>query len=58
RKSLSARKKSFTELDLTADDRSFIKVLSDDSYDSNDDDDPPIFWPAFAAWEVGNSSFG
>ncbi|GJV25184.1 hypothetical protein Tco_1377879 [Tanacetum coccineum] len=51
RKSLSARKKSFTELDLTADDRSFIKVLSDDSYDSNDDDDPPIFWPAFAAWE-------
>ncbi|GJR73340.1 putative ribonuclease H-like domain-containing protein [Tanacetum coccineum] len=53
RKSLGARKKSSTELDLTADDRSFIRVLSDDSDDSNDDDDPPIFWPAFAAWEVG-----
>ncbi|GJU20417.1 hypothetical protein Tco_1153759 [Tanacetum coccineum] len=51
RKSLGTRKKSSTELDLTADDRSFIRVLSDDSDDSNDDDDPPIFWPAFAAWE-------
>ncbi|GKF21596.1 hypothetical protein Tco_0070234, partial [Tanacetum coccineum] len=55
RKSLGARKKSSTELDLTADDRSFIRVLSDDS---NDDDDPPIFWPAFAAWEVIPTGLG
>ncbi|GJY17357.1 putative ribonuclease H-like domain-containing protein [Tanacetum coccineum] len=38
--------------------KSFIRVLSDDSDDSDDDDDPPIFWPAFAAWEctywIGN----
>ncbi|GKA10794.1 hypothetical protein Tco_0690227, partial [Tanacetum coccineum] len=58
RKSLGARKKSSTELDLTADDRSFIRVLSDDSDDSDDDDDPPIFWPAFAAWEVVPTGLG
>ncbi|GJV25185.1 hypothetical protein Tco_1377880 [Tanacetum coccineum] len=58
RKSLGARKNSSTELDLTADDRSFIRVLSDDSDDSNDDDDPPIFWPAFAAWEVVPTGLG
>ncbi|GJY70573.1 putative ribonuclease H-like domain-containing protein, partial [Tanacetum coccineum] len=58
RKSLRARKKSSTELDLTADDRSFIRVLSDDSDDSNDDDDPPISWPAFAAWEVIPTGLG
>ncbi|GJV01233.1 hypothetical protein Tco_1334802 [Tanacetum coccineum] len=58
RKSLGARKKSSTELDLTADDRSFIRVLSDDSDDSNDDDDPPNFWPAFAAWEVIPTGLG
>ncbi|GKG02771.1 hypothetical protein Tco_0310407 [Tanacetum coccineum] len=55
RKSLGARKKSSTELDLTADDRSFIRVLSDDS---DDDDDPPIFWPAFVAWEVVLTGLG
>ncbi|GJY47933.1 hypothetical protein Tco_0437889 [Tanacetum coccineum] len=58
RKSLGARKKSSTELDLTADDRSFIRVLSDNSDDSNDDDDPPILWPAFAAWEVVPTGLG
>ncbi|GJV60810.1 hypothetical protein Tco_1466910 [Tanacetum coccineum] len=42
RKFTRARKKSSTELDLTADDRSFIRVLSDDSDDSNNNDDPPI----------------
>ncbi|GJT04029.1 hypothetical protein Tco_0838491 [Tanacetum coccineum] len=52
RKSLGARKKSSTELDLTADDRSFIRVLCDDSDDDDDDDDPLNFWPALAAWEV------
>ncbi|GJY01162.1 hypothetical protein Tco_0359314, partial [Tanacetum coccineum] len=58
RKSLGARRKYSTELDLTADDRSFIRVLSDDSDDSDDDDDPPIFWPAFAAWEVVPTGLG
>ncbi|GJX23681.1 putative ribonuclease H-like domain-containing protein, partial [Tanacetum coccineum] len=58
RKSLGARKKSSTELDLTADDRSFIRVLSDDSDDSNNDDDPPNFWPALAAWEVVPTGLG
>ncbi|GJU76300.1 putative ribonuclease H-like domain-containing protein, partial [Tanacetum coccineum] len=58
RKSLGARKKSSTELDLTANDKSFIRVLSDDSDDSDDDDDPPIFWPAFAAWEVVPTGLG
>ncbi|GKC59304.1 hypothetical protein Tco_1086902 [Tanacetum coccineum] len=45
RKSLGTRKKSSTALDLDADDRSFIRVLSDD--DSDDDDDPVIVWSAF-----------
>ncbi|GJU49526.1 hypothetical protein Tco_1219081 [Tanacetum coccineum] len=58
RKSLGARKKSSTELDLTADDRSFIRVLFDDSDDSNDDDDTPIIWSAFAAWEVVPTGLG
>ncbi|GJY03458.1 hypothetical protein Tco_0369398 [Tanacetum coccineum] len=58
RKSLGARKKSSTELDLTADDRSFIRVLSDDSDDSNNDDDTPILWSAFAAWEVVPTGLG
>ncbi|GKE82956.1 hypothetical protein Tco_1552956, partial [Tanacetum coccineum] len=49
-----ARRSPLTELDLTADDRSFIRLLSDDSDDSNDDDDHPIFWSAFATWEVGD----
>ncbi|GJX70583.1 ribonuclease H-like domain-containing protein [Tanacetum coccineum] len=40
RKSLGTRKKSSTVLDLDANDRSFIRVLSDD--DSDDDDDPVI----------------
>ncbi|GJX83081.1 hypothetical protein Tco_0332562 [Tanacetum coccineum] len=57
-KSLGARKKSSTELDLTADDRSFIRVISYDSDDSDADDDPPIFWPAFAAWEVVPTGLG
>ncbi|GJV01680.1 hypothetical protein Tco_1335249 [Tanacetum coccineum] len=43
RKSLGARKKSSTELDLTADDRSFIRVLSDDSEINNDGDLQVLF---------------
>ncbi|GKG67497.1 hypothetical protein Tco_0739041, partial [Tanacetum coccineum] len=43
------RKKSSTALDLDADDRSFIRVLSDDD---DGDDDPVILWSAFATWEV------
>ncbi|GJR06798.1 hypothetical protein Tco_0529782 [Tanacetum coccineum] len=46
RKSLGTRKKSSTALYLDADDRSFIRVLSDD------DDDPVIVWSPFATWEV------
>ncbi|GJW79930.1 putative ribonuclease H-like domain-containing protein [Tanacetum coccineum] len=42
--------KSTTALDLDANDRSFIRVLSDD--DSDDADDPVIFWFAFTTWEV------
>ncbi|GJS28644.1 hypothetical protein Tco_0489264 [Tanacetum coccineum] len=45
RKSLGTRKKSSTTLDLDANDRSFIRVLSDD--DSDNDDDPVIVWSAF-----------
>ncbi|GKB68811.1 hypothetical protein Tco_0930223 [Tanacetum coccineum] len=41
RKSLGTRKKSSTALDLDADDRSFIRVLSDDD---SDDADPVILW--------------
>ncbi|GJR90894.1 hypothetical protein Tco_0214905 [Tanacetum coccineum] len=51
RKSLGTRKKSSTALDLDADDRSFIRVLSDD-------DDPVIFWSAFATWEVVPTPLG
>ncbi|GKG46938.1 hypothetical protein Tco_0504135, partial [Tanacetum coccineum] len=60
RKSLGTKKKSSTALDLDADDRSFIRVLSDD--DSNDDDsnddDSVIFWSAFATWEVVPTPLG
>ncbi|GJR23235.1 hypothetical protein Tco_0971762 [Tanacetum coccineum] len=56
RKSLGTRKKPSTALDLDADDRSFIRVLSDD--DSDDDDDPVIFWSAFATWEVVPTPLG
>ncbi|GJV50147.1 putative ribonuclease H-like domain-containing protein [Tanacetum coccineum] len=55
---LGARKKSSTELDMTANDMSFIRVLSDDSDDSNDDDDTPILWSAFVAWEVVPTGLG
>ncbi|GJY90410.1 hypothetical protein Tco_0505606 [Tanacetum coccineum] len=56
RKSLETRKKSSTILDLDADDRSFIRVLSDD--DSDDADDPVIFWSAFTTWEVVPTPLG
>ncbi|GKB97446.1 hypothetical protein Tco_0983583, partial [Tanacetum coccineum] len=50
RKSLRTRKKSSIALDLDADDRSFIRVLSDD--------DPVIFWSTFATWEVVPTPLG
>ncbi|GJZ11374.1 hypothetical protein Tco_0546133 [Tanacetum coccineum] len=56
RKSLGTRKKSSTALDLDADDRSFIRVLSDD--DSDDADDPVIVWSAFTTWEVVPTPLG
>ncbi|GJX57551.1 hypothetical protein Tco_0287448, partial [Tanacetum coccineum] len=49
RKSLGTRR-STTALYLDADDRSFIRVLSDD--DSDSDDDTIIVWFAFASWDV------
>ncbi|GJW98859.1 hypothetical protein Tco_0180667 [Tanacetum coccineum] len=49
--SLGTKKKSSTALDLDADDRSFIRVLSDD-------DDPVIFWSAFTTWEVVPTPLG
>ncbi|GKA07122.1 ribonuclease H-like domain-containing protein [Tanacetum coccineum] len=47
-----------THSSLVTRERSFIRVLSDDSDDSNDDDDTPIIWPAFAAWEVVPTGLG
>ncbi|GJV08254.1 hypothetical protein Tco_1345910 [Tanacetum coccineum] len=59
RKSLGARKKSFTDLDLTADDRSFIRVLFDYSDDSNDDDDTLFsFWPCICGFLFGKVVVG
>ncbi|GJR90005.1 hypothetical protein Tco_0214016 [Tanacetum coccineum] len=55
RKSLRTRKKSSTALDLDADDRSFIRLLSDDD---SDDADPVILWSAFATWEVVPTPLG
>ncbi|GKB58265.1 hypothetical protein Tco_0914451, partial [Tanacetum coccineum] len=59
RKSLATRKMSSSEVDLTAPDKSFIQVLSnDDSDDSDDDSDPLFFWHVFAAWEVVPTGLG
>ncbi|GJT99291.1 hypothetical protein Tco_1094809, partial [Tanacetum coccineum] len=55
RKSLATRKMPSSEVDLNAPDTSFIKVLSDDD---SDDDTNPLFWHAFAAWEVIPTGLG
>ncbi|GJV94049.1 hypothetical protein Tco_1541862, partial [Tanacetum coccineum] len=43
RKSLATRKMSSSEVDLTAPDKSFIQVLSNDDSDDSDDDSDPLF---------------
>ncbi|GJU58354.1 reverse transcriptase domain-containing protein [Tanacetum coccineum] len=58
RKSLATRKMSSFEVDLNSPDTSFIKVLSDDDSDDSDDDTNPLFWHAFAAWEVVPTGLG
>ncbi|GKA67504.1 hypothetical protein Tco_0767421, partial [Tanacetum coccineum] len=52
RKYLATRKIPSSEVDLNAPDTSFIKVLSDNDSNDSDDDTNPLFWHAFAAWEV------
>ncbi|GKE77567.1 hypothetical protein Tco_1543687, partial [Tanacetum coccineum] len=47
-------KSILTELDLDADDKTFIKVVSDE--DSKDK--APILWSAFAGWEVISTPLG
>ncbi|GJU20787.1 putative ribonuclease H-like domain-containing protein [Tanacetum coccineum] len=43
-----------TELDLDADDKTFIKVVSDE----DSEDEAPILWSAFAGWEVISTPLG
>ncbi|GJX98747.1 hypothetical protein Tco_0355766 [Tanacetum coccineum] len=54
RKSLAPRKMPSSEVDLTAPDKSFIHVLSDDS--AGNANSP--FWHAFAAWEIVPTGLG
>ncbi|GKB31384.1 hypothetical protein Tco_0870785 [Tanacetum coccineum] len=58
RKSLRSRKMSSSEVDLNAADKSFIKVLSDDDSDASDGDTNPLYWHAFAAWEIVPTGLG
>ncbi|GKC92051.1 hypothetical protein Tco_1157493 [Tanacetum coccineum] len=58
RKSLATRKMPSSEVDLNAPDKSFIQVLSDHDSDDSDDDSNPLFWHAFAAWEVIPTGLG
>ncbi|GJT03342.1 hypothetical protein Tco_0824511 [Tanacetum coccineum] len=58
RKSLGSRKMSSSEVDLNAADKSFIKVLSDDDSDDSDGDTNPLYWHAFAAWEIVPTGLG
>ncbi|GJW09976.1 hypothetical protein Tco_1575803, partial [Tanacetum coccineum] len=47
-------KSILTELDLDADDKTFIKVVSDE----DSEDEAPILWSAFAGWEVISTPLG
>ncbi|GKA92591.1 hypothetical protein Tco_0814516 [Tanacetum coccineum] len=62
RKSLSTRKMSTSVVDLNAPVQSFIHVLSEDDSDDDSDDhhhaDNPLYWHAFAAWEVVTTGLG
>ncbi|GJX38158.1 hypothetical protein Tco_0251461 [Tanacetum coccineum] len=48
RSRITKPKSILTELDLDADDKTFIKVVSD----KDSEDEAPILWSAFAGWEV------
>ncbi|GJT82496.1 hypothetical protein Tco_1056838 [Tanacetum coccineum] len=54
RNRLTKIKSILKELDLNADDKTFIKVVSDE--DSTDED--PILWSALAGWEVISTPLG
>ncbi|GJZ98569.1 hypothetical protein Tco_0671022 [Tanacetum coccineum] len=54
RSSITKPKSILTELDLEADDKTFIKVVSDE----DSEDEAPILWSAFAGWEVISTPLG
>ncbi|GJV14232.1 hypothetical protein Tco_1359555 [Tanacetum coccineum] len=54
RKSLGRSRITKPELDLDADDKTFIKVVSDE----DSEDEAPILWSAFAGWEVISTPLG
>ncbi|GKA44559.1 hypothetical protein Tco_0737283 [Tanacetum coccineum] len=54
RKSLGRSRITKPELDLDADDKTFIKVVSDE----DSEDEAPIVWSAFAGWEVISTPLG
>ncbi|GJS50206.1 hypothetical protein Tco_0600327 [Tanacetum coccineum] len=54
RKSLGRSRITKPELDLNADDKTFINVVSDE----DSDDEAPILWSAFAGWEVISTPLG
>ncbi|GJU70221.1 hypothetical protein Tco_1256480 [Tanacetum coccineum] len=58
RKSLGSRKMSSSEVDLNAANKSFIKVLSDDDSDDSDGATNPLYFHAFAAWEIVPTGLG
>ncbi|GJU97545.1 hypothetical protein Tco_1326816 [Tanacetum coccineum] len=43
---------------LNAADKYFIKVLSDNDSDASDGDTNPLYWHAFAAWEIVPTGLG
>ncbi|GJS15619.1 hypothetical protein Tco_0410091 [Tanacetum coccineum] len=54
RKSLGRSRMTKPELDLDADDKTFIKVVSDE----DSEDEAPILWSAFTGWEVISTPLG
>ncbi|GJT91168.1 ribonuclease H-like domain-containing protein [Tanacetum coccineum] len=54
RSRITKPKSILTELDLDADDKTFIKVVSD----KDSKDKAPILWSAFAGWEVISTPLG
>ncbi|GKA08853.1 hypothetical protein Tco_0688184 [Tanacetum coccineum] len=54
RSRITKPKSILTELDLDADDKTFIKVVSDE----DSEDEAPILWSALAGWEVISTPLG